>query len=25
VQNGPATRPLKEFPVTVQDGEVVET
>jgi Rieske Fe-S protein len=24
VQNGPATRPLKEFPVTVQDGEVVE-
>jgi nitrite reductase/ring-hydroxylating ferredoxin subunit len=25
VQNGPATRPLKEFAVTVQDGEVVET
>jgi nitrite reductase/ring-hydroxylating ferredoxin subunit len=24
VQNGPATRPLKEFPVTVQDGDVVE-
>jgi nitrite reductase/ring-hydroxylating ferredoxin subunit len=24
VQNGPATRPLKEFSVTVQDGEVVE-
>ena len=24
VQNGPATRPLKEFPVTVQGGEVVE-
>jgi nitrite reductase/ring-hydroxylating ferredoxin subunit len=24
VQNGPATRALKEIPVTVQDGEVVE-
>jgi nitrite reductase/ring-hydroxylating ferredoxin subunit len=24
VQNGPATRALKEMPVTVQDGEVVE-
>jgi nitrite reductase/ring-hydroxylating ferredoxin subunit len=24
VQNGPATAPLKEFPVTVQDGQVVE-